>query len=108
VVRPPDPPVTSGGVYRVGGGVSAPSVLYKVDPQYTEDARLARLSGSVPVSLVVGPDGRARNIKIVRGLGLGLDERATEAVAQWRFRPAVKDGSAVSTQATIEVNFRLL
>jgi protein TonB len=92
----------------VGGAVFAPSVLYKVDPQYTEEARQARLSGSVIVSLIVGADGRARNIRIVRGVGLGLDERAAEAVAQWRFRPGIKDGSVVSTQATIEVNFRLL
>jgi TonB family protein len=107
-VRPPSPQVTNPGVYRVGGGVSAPSVLYKVDPPYTEEARLAKLSGTVLVSLIIGEDGRARNIKIVRGLGLGLDERAAEAVAQWRFKPGIKDGTAVSTQATIEVKFRLL
>jgi TonB family protein len=105
--RPSTPPLADGGVYRVGGGVSAPSVIYKVDPNYTEEARQARLSGTVVVSLIVGADGRPRNIAIVRGLGLGLDERAADAVAQWRFRPGTMDGSAVSTQATIAVNFKL-
>ncbi len=97
-----------GGVYRVGGGVSAPSVLYKVDPEYSEEARKAKYSGTVLISLVVGPDGRATNIKVVRSLGLGLDEKAMEAVAKWKFKPGTKSGSPVAVQATIEVNFRLL
>jgi TonB family protein len=108
VRRHSNPPLTQGGVRHTGGGVSAPSVLYKVDPEYTEEARQARLSGSVLVSLIVGEDGHPRDIRIVRGLGLGLDERAVEAVARWKFRPGIKDGSAVATPATIEVNFRLL
>jgi periplasmic protein TonB len=97
-----------GGVYRVGGGVSAPSVLYKVDPEYSEEARKAKYSGTVLISLVVDPQGRAQNIKVVRSLGLGLDEKAMEAVAKWKFKPGMKGGQAVSVQATIEVNFRLL
>jgi TonB family protein len=101
-------PSPIGGVYRVGGGVSPPSVLYKVDPDYSAEALRAKLSGSVMISLVVDSDGRARNIRVVRGLGLGLDGKAAEAVARWRFRPGTKDGYPVSVQATIEVNFRLL
>jgi TonB family protein len=97
-----------GGVYRVGGGVSAPSVLYKVDPEYSEEARKAKYSGTVLISLIVDPQGHAQNIKVVRSLGLGLDEKAMEAVAKWRFKPGLKDGRAVAVQATIEVNFRLL
>jgi periplasmic protein TonB len=97
-----------GGVYRVGGGVSAPAVLFKVDPEYSEEARKAKYSGTVLISLIVDPSGRAQNIKVVRSLGLGLDEKAMEAVAKWKFKPGMKNGQAVAVQATIEVNFRLL
>lgn len=97
-----------GGAYRAGGGVSQPSVLYKVDPEYSEEARKAKYSGTVLISLVVNPDGRASNIKVVRSLGLGLDEKAMEAVAKWKFKPGMKNGGAVPVMATIEVNFRLL
>jgi periplasmic protein TonB len=97
-----------GGVYRVGGGVSAPSVLFKVDPEYSEEARKAKYSGTVLISLVVDTQGKALNIKVVRSLGLGLDEKAMEAVAKWKFKPGMKDGRPVAVVATIEVNFRLL
>jgi periplasmic protein TonB len=97
-----------GGVYRVGGGVSAPSVLFKVDPEYSEEARKAKYSGTVLISLIVDPQGKALNIKVVRSLGLGLDEKAMEAVAKWKFKPGMKDGHPVAVVATIEVNFRLL
>jgi periplasmic protein TonB len=97
-----------GGVYRAGGGVSAPSVLFKVDPEYSEEARKAKYSGTVLLSLIVDPQGRPLNIKVVRSLGLGLDEKAMEAVLKWKFKPGMKDGRAVAVQATIEVNFRLL
>jgi TonB family protein len=98
----------SEGVYKVGGGVSAPSVLYKVDPEYSEEARKAKYSGTVLISVVVDANGKAQNIKVVRSLGLGLDEKAMEAVAKWKFKPGMKNGQPVSVQATIEVNFRLL
>jgi periplasmic protein TonB len=97
-----------GGVYRVGGGVSAPSVLYKVDPEYSEEARKAKYSGTVLISLIVDANGKAQNIRVVRSLGLGLDEKAMEAVAKWKFKPGMKGGLPVAVQATIEVNFRLL
>ncbi len=97
-----------GGTYRVGGGVSAPQVLYKVDPEYSEEARKAKYSGTVMIQLVVDPDGHARNIRVVRSLGLGLDEKAIEAVNKWKFKPGLKNGQPVAVIATIEVNFRLL
>jgi protein TonB len=97
-----------GGVYRVGGGVSAPTVLFKVDPEYSEEARKAKYSGTVLIQLIVGPDGHATGIRVVRSLGLGLDEKAMEAVAKWKFKPGTKSGQPVAVQATIEVNFRLL
>ena len=97
-----------GGAYHVGGGVSAPSVLFKVDPEYSEEARKAKYSGTVLISLTVDASGKAQNIKVVRSLGLGLDEKAMEAVAKWKFKPGQKNGQAVPVTATIEVNFRLL
>jgi len=97
-----------GGVFRVGGGVSAPSLLYKVEPEYSEEARKAKYQGTVVLYVEVDPNGKAKNLKVVRSLGLGLDEKAMEAVNKWRFRPGYKDGKAVTVAATIEVNFRLL
>ena len=99
---------TGGGAYRIGGDVSAPQLVSKVEPEYSEEARKAKFSGSVLLSIVVDEHGLPRDIKVVRPLGLGLDEKAIEAVAHWRFRPGVKGGRPVATQAQVEVNFRLL
>jgi TonB family protein len=93
---------------RVGNGVTAPSVLHKVDPEYTEEARLAKYQGTVVVSAEIGTDGLAYNMKAVRGLGLGLDEKAIEAISQWKFKPGTRNEQPVPVMATIEVNFRLL
>jgi periplasmic protein TonB len=97
-----------GGAYRIGGGVSAPSVTFKVEPEYSEDARKAKFQGVVVIALVVDDKGNPRDIRVVRPLGMGLDQKAIEAVEKWRFRPGQKDGKPVATQATIEVSFRLL
>ena len=97
-----------GGAYRIGGGVSAPSILSKVEPEYSEEARKAKWQGTVQLSLVVDDQGRPQSIKVTRSLGLGLDQKAIEAVEKWRFRPGMKDGKPVPVMATIEVNFRLL
>lgn len=99
---------TGGGAYRVGGGVSPPSVLFKVEPEYSEEARKAKFQGTVILAIIVDPNGQARDIRVVRPLGLGLDEKAIEAVRKWRFKAGQKDGAAVPVQATVEVNFRLL
>ena len=99
---------TGGGAYRIGGGVSSPQVLYKVDPEYSEEARKAKYGGTVLIKLVVLPDGKASDIKVIRSLGLGLDEKAIEAVEKWKFKPGMKNGVPVPVMATIEVNFRLL
>ncbi|HLK63909.1 MAG TPA: TonB family protein [Bryobacteraceae bacterium] len=93
---------------KVGGGISAPVVLSKTDPAYTEEARAAKYQGTVLLGVEIGPDGKAQNVQVVRSLGLGLDEKAIEAVKQWRFKPGMKDGQPVTVQANIEVNFRLL
>ena len=96
-----------GDVFRVGGGVSQPAVIYKVDPEYSEQARQAKQSGTVMLSVIVDVEGYARDIHVVNGLGMDLDEKAIEAVEKWKFRPGMKDGQPVNVRATIEINFRL-
>ena len=96
------------GVFRVGKGVSAPVLIHKREPEYTEDARVARYEGMVVLAAAIGPDGSPHSIRVVRGLGFGLDENAVDAVSQWKFQPGMKDGVPVTVAATIEVNFRLL
>ncbi len=96
-----------GGAFRVGGGVSAPRPIYSPDPEYSEEARKAKFQGTCVLWLVVGPDGRPRDIKIARTLGLGLDEKAIEAVKNWKFEPAMKDGKPVAVMINVEVSFRL-
>lgn len=94
--------------YRIGGDVIAPVLIQKIEPQYTEDARHAKLSGTVLLFVIIDENGVPRNIRVLRPLGMGLDEKAIEAVTQWRFRPGNKAGVPVATQAQIQVNFRLL
>jgi len=98
---------TGGGVYRVGGGVSEPRALYTPDPEYSEEARKSKYQGTVILWVIVGPDGRPHDIRVQRSLGMGLDEKALEAVKQWRFEPAKLNGQPVAVQINVEVNFRL-
>jgi TonB family protein len=97
-----------GGVFRVGGGVTAPALLAKVEPEYSEEARKAKYQGTVLLYVQVSPEGKAVNMRVLHSLGLGLDEKAMEAVKKWRFKPGTKDGKPVTVEAQIEVNFRLL
>src|SRR5215831_7528619 len=97
-----------GGVFRVGGGVTAPQLLTKIEPEYSEEARKAKYQGTVLLYVQVDPSGRAVNMRVLHSLGLGLDEKAMEAVKKWKFRPGTKDGKPVTVEAQIEVNFRLL
>lgn len=96
-----------GGVFRVGGGVSAPRALQTPDPEYSEEARKAKYQGVCILWLIVGPDGHPRDVKVARSLGMGLDQKAIEAVKKWTFEPAMKDGKPVAVQINVEVNFRL-
>ena len=96
-----------GEVYRPGNGVTLPVVIAKADPEYSEEARIARLAGTVRVSLVVGEDGTVRDVRTAASLGLGLDEKAIDAVRKWHFKPGLKDGMPVPVGVTIEINFRL-
>ena len=101
---------TGGGAYRPGtGGVGYPSCLYCPAPQYSEDARKAKYQGTVMLQVVIQADGHATNIEVVKGPGLGLEEKAIEAVKTWRFNPARgPNGAQVPTITQIEVTFRLL
>jgi TonB family protein len=98
---------TGGGVFHVGGGVTGPKVIYQPDPEYSEEARKAKFQGTCVLWLIVDPDGRPRDIQVRRTLGLGLDEKAIEAVKTWRFEPGYKDGKPVATYINVEVTFHL-
>ncbi len=88
-------------------GVTAPRVIYKTEPQYTEEAKNAKVSGTVALRLVVDESGNADSIEVAKSLDQGLDQKAVESVRQWRFAPGTKDGKPVRVIATVEVNFRL-
>lgn len=98
-----------GGIYGLHDkNVTQPVLLTREDPEYSEEARKAKFQGMVELSIVVNAAGQVSDIHVLRGVGLGLDERAVEAVRQWKFRPGTMDGKAVATRAVVEVNFRLL
>ena len=96
-----------GGVFHVGGGVSPPRVIYQVDPEFSEEARKAKYQGTCTLMLVVDTSGKPRNIRVASSLGMGLDEKAIEAVKNWRFEPSQKDGHAVNVEIAVEVEFHL-
>ena len=91
----------------VGGGVSAPVVIHSVDPEFTENARNANYQGTVSIQLIVDAQGNPQNAHVVRHLGMGLDEKAIQAVNQYKFRPAMYQGHAVAVQMIIDVDFHL-
>jgi TonB family protein len=95
-------------IYRVGNGTTAPIVRYKVSPSYTEKARKAGIEGTVILFVEIWPDGAAHNIRVVRPLDPGLDQKAIEAVEQWSFQPGTRNAVPVKVAATIEVNFKLV
>jgi periplasmic protein TonB len=96
-----------GGLYHIGNGVSAPQLIHSVDPEFSDEARRAKYQGVCLVSLIVDAQGHPQNIHIVRRLGMGLDEKAEEAVRQYLFKPAYFQGKAVPVQISVEVNFRI-
>lgn len=99
-----------GGVYRPGrGGVGYPACAYCPDPKYSEEARKAKYQGTVLLMAIITPEGKATNIRVIKGVGLGLDEKAIEAVRDWIFKPAIgPGGKPVAVEVPIEVTFRLL
>jgi TonB family protein len=96
-----------GGLMNVGGGVAAPEVIHSVEPEFTEDARRANFQGSVSIKLIVDSQGNPQDVQLVHHLGMGLDEKAIEAVRQYRFKPAMYQGHPVSVQIVIEMSFHL-
>jgi periplasmic protein TonB len=96
-----------GGVMRPGGGVSAPEVIYSVDPEFSDEARRAKYQGVCVLSLIVDTQGNPQNIQVVRALGMGLDEKAIEAAKQYKFKPAYYKGHPVASLINLEVNFRI-
>lgn len=98
---------TGGGIFRVGAGVSPPRPIYQPEPEFSEEARKAKYQGICTLALVVGADGRPSQIRVQSSLGMGLDEKAIEAVKNWRFEPAMKDGHPVAVAIAVEVDFHL-
>ncbi|HEY4364804.1 MAG TPA: energy transducer TonB [Bryobacteraceae bacterium] len=95
------------GANKVGGAVMMSKLITKVDPQYTDQARAARWQGTVTLDVVIDETGKPTDLKVVKPLGLGLDEQAMMAVVQWRFQPTMLNGTPVKVQTQIEVPFRL-
>ena len=98
---------TGGGPFRPGSGIEPPRLIREVRPNYTEEGRRRRIEGEVDLEVVVGRDGRAANIRVVRGLGAGLDQQAVVAVGQWRFSPARRNGVPVDVVVDVSVEFAL-
>lgn len=96
-----------GGVMSVGGGVTAPQVIHSVEPEFSDLARQNKYQGVVSIQLIVDPHGNPVNIRVVRHLGMGLDEKAIEAVRQYKFKPAMYQGQAVPVQILVDVDFHL-
>ena len=97
----------SANAFRMGAGMIAPTVQHRVEPQYTDEARLAGYNGTVVLQAVIKKDGTIDIIRVVRGLPLGLTDNAIQALKQWRFKPGVKDGQEVDIAVNVEINFNL-
>jgi len=98
---------TGGGPYRPGSGITAPAILREVKPDYTEEGRRRHLEGDVVLEIVVRSDGTVGHVKLLQGLGAGLDQRATDAVRQWRFSPARRYGTPVDVIVEVAMEFKL-
>jgi protein TonB len=96
-----------GGVRTVGGGVKGPIAIYQPEPEFSEEARKAKFMGVVLVGLIVDQRGLPQSVHIIRGVGMGLDEKAVEAVQHYRFKPGTENGKPVATYLNVEVNFEI-
>jgi TonB family protein len=96
-----------GGLMSVGGGVSAPQLIHSVEPEFTDDARLANYQGSVSIKLIVDSQGNPQDVRLASHLGMGLEEKALEAVRQYKFKAAMYQGHPVSVQILVDVAFHL-
>jgi protein TonB len=99
---------TGGDTYHRGEGASDPAIISQVDPEFSEEARKAKFQGLCVLSIIVEPDGTPSNIRVSSSLGMGLDEKAIEAVKKWKFRPSMKDGRPVRYgPVEVDVDFHL-
>jgi TonB family protein len=98
---------TGGGPFQPGAGIDPPTLLREVKPEYTDEARKRSIAGDVVLEIVVRRDGTVSNLRVLRGLGAGLDEKAIDAVRQWRFAPAKRQGAAVDVVVQVSVQFSL-
>ncbi|MBS1800387.1 MAG: TonB family protein [Acidobacteria bacterium] len=96
-----------GGLRHVGGSVSMPVVIYKPEPEFSEEARKAKVSGDVTVYIWVDERGNPTHARVIQGIGMGLDEKALEAVKQYRFKPAMDNGKPVTVEMYVIVNFQI-
>jgi TonB family protein len=108
------PPVQSaaqqyGGVpvRKIGGGVTAPELIYKVDPEFSAEAKKAKFNGFVLVNLIVDAKGKPQDVRVLRGVGMGLDEKAVAAVKRYKFKPAMEGGKPVPVGLNVEINFKI-
>ena len=98
---------SGGDVFTPGNGVSLPRAVYSPEPEFSDEARMAKYQGIVTLTIIVTPDGRPVDIQVSRALGMGLDEKAMAAVRTWRFEPGKKDGHPVAVRMDVEVDFHL-
>ena len=96
-----------GEVLKPGNGVIPPHAIYMPEPEYSKKARKAKLQGTVVLSIIINANGEVHEITVEKSLGLGLDEKAIEAVRQWRFEPAMKDGKPVAVRVHVQTSFHL-
>ena len=95
------------GTYPIGGNVKAPKATYTPDPAYTDEARSAKYQAFVVLTLVLDAQGSPRQVRVTQGAGMGLDEKAIDAVRHWRFEPATKNGQPVPVRLSVDINFQL-
>jgi protein TonB len=96
-----------GGLERIGGQVSTPVLIYKVEAEFSEEARRNKYQGVVIVNIIIDKQGNPQNPRVVRALGMGLDEKAIDAIKQYRFKPAMKNGKPVAVQMNVEIDFHM-
>ena len=104
---PPEPRPGGGMIFHVGGGISPPIPIYQPRPEFSDEARKANYEGVCALGLIVEQDGRPSHIRVLSSLGMGLDEKAIEAIKTWKFEPAMKDGHPVRVEIAVEVDFHL-
>jgi TonB family protein len=98
---------TGGGPYRPGAGITPPELVREVKPEFTDEARRRGVEGDVVLEIVVRRDGSVGDVKVLQGLGAGLDRRAIDAVRQWRFSPAKRYGTPVDVLVEVAVEFKI-